>query len=340
MTASSLQQESIRVLHSNKPVKTVSILDTSVCSSNLGDQIIMDSVNKILDGLFENALFIPIQTHDAISKKSHEFLNKSDLIFAGGTNLLSSNMGTIRNFRPWEVTLWDSFFIKDIILMGVGWWQYQKRPDLYTKVLYNRLLSKKYFHSVRDSYTEKQLNSIGITNVINTACPTMWSLTEEHCAKIPQKRSDSVLVTFTEYNQRKNVDVGLIELLKQEYREIYFWTQQPKDYNHMREIAGDDVIYLSPSLKALDQMLSNHQVDYIGTRLHAGIRALQHFRRSLILAVDNRASEISKDTNLPVISRDDFDGIRNWINSDYETKIRIPLDNINRWKAQFLEPMS
>ena len=38
-----------------------------------------------------------------------------------------------------------------------------------------------------------------------------------------------------------------------------------------------------------DALIQDTECDYIGTRLHGGIRALQHGRRSLILSVDNRA---------------------------------------------------
>lgn len=313
-------------------MRTVSILDTSICSSNLGDRIIMDSVQKILDYLLDDALFIHLPTHDVISKESYRSMKKSDLILVGGTNLLSSNMNS---YNQWKVSLWDSLFVKNIILMGVGWWQYQKKPNLYTSLLYNRLLSQNYLHSVRDGYTEKQLKSIGITNVINTACPTMWNLTEEHCSKIPTEKSDSVLVTFTEYNQKQKSDTDLIDLLSKEYKDIYYWTQQPKDYEYMKEICGDRAIYLKPNLKALDEILSSRKVDYVGTRLHAGVRALQHQRRTLILSVDNRATEIAKDTNLPVIERDDINAIASQINSADQTNIKIPVENIKRWKSQF-----
>ncbi len=314
-------------------MKTISILDTSVCSSNLGDQIIMDSVKDFLQNLYGDALFIHMPTHDVISKQSYRFMRNSNLIFVGGTNLLSSNMN---HYNQWKVNLWDSLFIKNIILMGVGWWQYQDKPNFYTSILYKRLLSKQYLHSVRDSYTEQQLKSVGITNVINTSCPTMWGLTEEHCASVPKTKSEFVLVTFTEYNQKKKWDSKLIELLKSKYSQIYFWTQQPKDYEYMQSIYGRQVVYLQPNLKALDEILSKPNFDYIGTRLHAGIRALQYQRRTLILSVDNRADEIAKDTNLPVIRRDDIASVKNWIDSSYETKIKIPQANIKLWKKQFL----
>ncbi len=314
-------------------MKTISVLDTSICSSNLGDQIIMDAITNVIEEIFSNALTIHIQTHDVISKTSYKYMKGSKLKLLGGTNLLSSNMNC---YNQWKVSLWDSIFVKNIILCGVGWWQYQTKPNLYTKILYKNLLDKNYLHSVRDSYTEQKLNYMGITNVINTSCPTMWKLTEEHCHSIPQERADSVLVTFTEYNQNLDFDSKLVSLLEKEYKQIYFWTQQPKDYEYMQAICGDRVIYIQPSLKALDRCLSENKVDYLGTRLHAGVRALQHKKRTLILSVDNRANEIAKDTNLPVISRDNLAAIASWINSKYETKIKIPVDNINQWKNQFL----
>lgn len=314
-------------------MRTISLLDTSVCSSNLGDKIIIDSVENILNNVFDEPLLIHIQTHDVISRTSYSYMKASDFILLGGTNLLSSNMNS---YNQWKVSLWDTLFVKNIILLGVGWWQYQEKPNLYTKLLYKSIFSKKYIHSVRDGYTEQQLKSIGITNVINTSCPTMWKLTEEHCANIPKERSNSVLVTFTEYGQNPDFDSKLINLLKKEYKHIYFWTQQPKDYEYMQSFCGDRAIYLKPNLRVLDHLLSNSKVDYLGTRLHAGIRALQFQKRSLILAVDNRATEIAKDTNLPVVNRDNLESIASWIESNYDTRIELPQDNINKWKNQFL----
>jgi len=313
-------------------MKSISLLDTSVCSSNLGDQIIMDSVTSILEEMFAYALYIHLPTHDVISKSSYKIIQDSDFTFVGGTNLLSSNMNV---YNQWKVTLWDSLFVKDVILMGVGWWQYQKKPNAYTRILFNRLLTKKFLHSARDSYTAEQLKFIGISNVLNTACPTMWSLTPEHCDAIADTKADEVLVTFTEYHQREKLDFELTQLLKQEYAKVYFWTQQPRDYPYMRNFCQDSVEYIKPSLKALDEFLSTHNVDYVGTRLHAGIRSLKHKRRSLILAVDNRAAEISKDTGLDVIPRGEVEAIKNWINSPQKTKIKLPQENIDKWKSQF-----
>ncbi|MBF2057302.1 MAG: polysaccharide pyruvyl transferase family protein [Cyanobacterium sp. T60_A2020_053] len=313
-------------------MKKLVVLDTAVSSSNLGDQIIMDAVYGYLKQIFSGDFFVNIPTHDVISRTSYYYLRESDYAIVGGTNLLSANMNS---YNQWKIGLYDSFFLNDIILMGVGWWQYQGLPNAYTKYLYHSVLNHQYAHSVRDEYTKKQLNAIGFNNVINTGCPTMWKLTEAHCQQITRHRSDSVLLTFTQYKQDESLDRQVVDILSERYDKIYYWIQQPNDYDYMKGFNCEKVIYVEPSLQALDRVLADVNLDYIGTRLHAGIRALQNKKRSLILAVDNRALEISKDTNLPVISRDDWDGIKSWIDSEYVTEVKLPWHNIEQWQQQF-----
>ena len=92
-----------------------------------------------------------------------------------------------------------------------------------------------------------------------------------------------------------------------------------------------------PTLEAYNGLLKNQDLDYIGTRLHGGIHALNNERRSLIIAVDNRAKEISKDTKLPVIGREEVrENLESMINGKWQTEIVLPSDNIERWKAQFI----
>jgi polysaccharide pyruvyl transferase WcaK-like protein len=316
-------------------MKIISLFDTSVGSDNLGDYIIMDAVRKVIKELFRNDVYIyNFPTHDIIFRYSWKIIANSDFKFVGGTNLLSSQ-GCIKYKSQWKIGFLDSYYINDVILLGVGWNSYQKNPNIYRKWLYNRILSKNYLHAVRDSYTEKKLKSIGIKNVLNTGCPTMWKLNREHCELIPKVKSTNVLLTYTVYNQNFEYDKKLFNILKHNYKVIYFIPANPKDVEYARKICGDDIKYLNPDLNELDDFLSSNEVDYIGTRLHIGIRALQHKKRTLIIAIDNRAKEISKDTNLPVIDRFDVEGIENWINSYYETNINIPIDAITKWKSQF-----
>lgn len=313
----------------------ITIMDTSICSANVGDYIIMDSVRHELNELFVMHQKITVPTQEKIHYTSYQRIKEAEYAFVGGTNLLSSNMN---KYNQWKINLKDTLFLKDVILMGVGWWQYQEKPNIYTKYLLNKVLNRTVMHSVRDSYTEKQLKSIGISNVINTACPTMWTLTEEHCNLIPSKKADAVVFTLTDYNVNRELDQALIDILIKNYETVYFWVQGSGDYEYLNSL--DKVEYIkiiAPNLTSYDEILtSNQELDYVGTRLHAGIRALQKKRRSLIVAIDNRAIEKSKDVNLPILNREDIKvKLELLINSELHTEIKIPLDNIKFWKEQF-----
>ena len=314
-------------------IKQVSILNTSISSNNLGDYIIMDSVKKELNDIMPDSFFVELQTHDKLGKVSYKNLKKSNLSIVGRTNLLSSNMNS---YNQWKIGLIDSIFLKDVILMGVGWWQYQKDPNLYTKTLLRRVLSKKFFHAVRDNYTKRKLESIRISNVINTGCPTMWNLTPDHCKKIPKIKSNNVVCTFTDYNTCLEKDRKLIRVLKKCYDKIYVWIQGSQDYEYIKRISEKDVLVIPPNLEAFNQLLKSHiSLDYVGTRLHAGIRAMQFFKRVIIIGIDNRSIEIGKDFNLKVIERDNIKQLENEINSNFETKLHLPLDDIEKWRNQF-----
>jgi polysaccharide pyruvyl transferase WcaK-like protein len=221
--------------------------------------------------------------------------------------------------------------------MGVGWWQYQNKPNSYTESLYKAVLSNKYMHSVRDSYTKKMLASIGINNVINTTCPTLWQLSKEHCATIPTSKAKSVITTLTFYKRNVELDFKLLDILLRNYENVHLWIQGIEDLDYLKEILPDyeRVKLVAPTMEAYNNLLDQDDVEYLGTRLHAGVRAIQKGKRALIVAVDNRAIEISKDTNLNVIDRNDVELVNDFINNEYVTDINLPIDNINAWKAQF-----
>jgi polysaccharide pyruvyl transferase WcaK-like protein len=315
-------------------IKKITILDTSICTENIGDKIIMESCDNQIKGMFQENFYVNIPTHDVIGKASYYHLKTSDFKFICGTNLLSSKMN---KYNQWKINLYDAFKVDDVILMGVGWWQYQNKPNIYTKYLLKNILSGNYIHSVRDSYTEKQLKSIGIKNVINTSCPTMWNLTPEFCKNIPTKKSKDVVCTLTDYNKNEKKDKELLNILISNYDKVYFWIQAYDDYKYLIDLGLESKVhFLNPTLKALDEILKKGNIDYVGTRLHAGIRALNNKVRSIIIGIDNRAKEKSKDFNLKVFSReDDLKELSNMINSEFETQVKIPIDNIKKWKSQF-----
>jgi len=296
----------------------------------------MDAVNKIANELFEDDFIFRLQYAEKFGRQSLGYVRKSDFTFFGGTNSLSSQMN---KYSQMGFRLSDLLFIKNkLTLLGVGWWQYQAKPNLYTRFFLKNLLSRNILHSVRDSYTKQMLGGIGVSNVVNTSCPTTWNLTVKHCEQIPLTKSENVLITLTDYNQLKQLDEKFLELIFSNYKKVFYWIQGSGDLKYINSFTNIDrnrLCVIPPKLHLYDEILKNEDVDYIGTRLHAGIRAIQHKKRSLILAIDNRAKEISKDINLNIADRDDFSAISSFISNSYETKLNIPFNDIEKWKGQF-----
>ena len=321
------------MVHRSALGSLVGLIDPAIDNDiNLGDHIISEAVRHTLTTRcgFRNIVRVP--SIWKLRRIHYHSLKECNLIFVGGTNLLSSNMNV---YNQWKINLLDTLFLGKVILLGVGWWQYQPRPNLYSRFLLRRVLHKYKYHSVRDTYTQMQLRSMGVHNVWNTCCPTTWGITTEHQNGISSHRSSDVVFTLTCYNVKPDQDRQVLKLLSQNYRNVYFWPQGNEDREYAESLCSN-LIHIPRSVAAFDQFLDEHDdVDYIGTRLHAGIRAIQKGKRSLILMFDNRAEEISRDINLQVVERSDPTAIERWINSDSTTDIRLPLQEINTWVQQF-----
>lgn len=315
-------------------MKHILMIDPAVSAVNIGDEIISESIRKQISFLLKDSFITNISSHLPLSWNYKYAIGDCDYKFVCGSNLL---MGKLNGrFKQWHIGYQDIKFLRNSIIIGAGWWQYNNEPNLYTKVLYRNILSKDYIHSVRDDYTVKMLNKVGIHNVINTGCATMWDLTPEHCAEISDKKSDTVVFTLTDYKKNVEKDKELIKILCNNYSKIYFWPQGVGDYSYFNSLnPSDDIMVIPPNLKAYDSVLENESIDYVGTRLHGGIRALQKKRRTIIIAVDNRANEKKKDFNLVCVDRNNLDDLSNLIVGGWKTDIHIPLDNIALWKAQF-----
>lgn len=318
----------------NASVGTLALLDTAAASTNLGDHIIMEAVRREIVALFSDCMIFAITSHDWMGPHSRGLARSSDWAIAGGTSLLSSHMW----YRAsWKVSPIDALAGLNVVLLGAGWHQYQSAPDPYSKWLLKRVLSADRLHSVRDGYTLKMLTSMGITNVVNTGCPTLWHLTPDHCARIPRRKASAVIATVNSYRglQHPEADRRLLALLRSNYDKVYLWIQTSTDYAYARSL-HDDLVYISPSVAALDAVLvSDADVDYVGNRLHAGIRALQRGRRSIIVAIDNRAREMGSDFGLPTIGRTEFERLERMIADPLDVAIRTPQAEIDRWKSQF-----
>ncbi len=319
-------------INDDKPYKDIGILNPAIGTSNLGDLIIYESVYNNLRKIYPKDLVtnFPTQIHTSFDAMS--LMRERDLLFISGTNLLSSNLETK---LQWKIHRGHKKFLKNkVVLFGCGWWQYQDEINSYTKDIYETVFNKEVLHSARDQYTVDKLKNIGIENVVNTTCPTLWNITPEKCKLIPKVKGEEVVTTLTFYHKNAVLDYRMLEILSKNYKKVHLWIQGMNDVHYYNEINSGfkNIELLPPTMEAFDKILLNTNIDYVGTRLHAGVRALQNNVRTLILAVDNRALEIGKDVNLNVIKRENVEDSLEFINNDYQTDIKLPLENIERWK--------
>lgn len=309
----------------------------ALCSVNLGDHIIVDSILKQMDFLFADNYCVDVSSHQPVSFMfTHRVLVGKEMSFVLGSNLLQGRLNSV--YRQWKIHLFNAKLLGPTVLIGVGWRQYNEPPNLYTRSVYRKILSHTYMHSVRDSYTESMMRKMGFDNVINTGCATMWFLTPDFCEKIPTQKGRDVVFTITDYLKDYEKDKKMISILLNNYENVYAWMQGMDDYKYYKELVEDEkrIKLVQPTLEAYDKFLNeNESVDYVGTRLHGGIRALQHKKRTVILGIDNRATEKKKDFNLPVMDRSEIHNLTDIINTPFITDIKIPLENINKWKEQF-----
>ena len=62
---------------------------------------------------------------------------------------------------------------------------------------------------------------------------------------------------------------------------------------------------------------------------------LQHEKRTIILGIDNRAIELNKDYNIPVIEQKNLSDLHNLINDTWGTEIKLPTEAIKKFLGQF-----
>jgi len=317
-------------------MKKIFLFEPSIASNNVGDQIIVDSIKREMNFFLKDSFYVEFPTHSPISNRYMYFLGKPDMKIICGSNIIVGKLNTLLHLKQWMLSIHTIYNLKNSIFIGVGSQQYNQKINLFTRIAYKYLFKKDFLHSVRDSYTNTKLKNIGITNVINTGCPTMWCLTKSHCLKVPTVKSKRVVFTLTDYKKNIERDNYMISVLNNEYDEVHFWPQGYGDFSYFSSLEGiDNVTLVPPHVLDFDQLLDEGDIDFIGTRLHGGIRALQKLKRTLIIGVDNRANELNKDFNLPVLDQSEIKNLSRIINQEIITDIKLPLDNINMFLAQF-----
>ena len=322
-------------------MENILLLDTSFASFNKGDDIIMECTRKELYPLLERNYEISLPTHVSpfhwyqVWRNSNAYRAYANcrLKFIGGSNVLVPDLLT--HFPQWNINIANYQPLKGTVLVGVGAGAgAENGSNWYTRYIYQHMLNREYFHSVRDERSKQYMEYLGL-KAINTGCVTMWMLTPEHCAQIPSHKSDKVVFTITAgfFDAR---DQKILDILLENYSEVYFWPQGIDDYEYFLKLSKSERVHvLRASKEAYDKFLSENDTDYVGTRLHGGVYAMRHKRRAIIIAIDERARAINESNHLNCIEKNEISKLEQMICSEFNTNIIMPFDEIARWKSQF-----
>ncbi len=320
--------------------------DTAIGTSNLGDEIILRSLEDELEFLFERCFVMKWGTHTKnlpfiryiFESQKIQFAYDADYKIIMGTNLLSRNL--IRTQPQWVIGGMDTWLYQDSILAGVGTTYKKGKVSKYSEKIYKKILRRDFYHSVRDEESKEMLESMGFM-AINTGCPTLWRLTKEFCEQIPVNKSDRVVFSLSGYMEQRdpNYDRKLLEILERNYNKLYFWCQTSWDENYLDSFKDMDFISDIPrvySLKQYGDLLKEGNIDYVGTRLHGGIFALQNKVRTIVISIDHRARGFNETNNLTICERKDIsDKLEDMINGEVVANIKLREKEILRWKEQF-----
>lgn len=265
--------------------------------------------------------------------KAYALSDLANYKFVAGTNCLTDDL---KKHPQWVINKFNKKLYKDCILVGVGRISDYEMPTNYSQKIYKDILSKNFKHSVRDEGTKMVLERMGL-KAINTGCPTLWGFTPEKCAKIPKKKAKNAIISVSGYNEQRNEekDQQMIDIVNKNYDTVYAWIQTAVDEDYLMHFKGVKNIKCIYSLNKFKETILLDNVDYIGTRLHGGIFAMQNECRSIIISIDERARGFHQTNNIPILERDKMDELENLINSEFETKIKINQEEINEFIKQF-----
>ena len=328
-------------------LKKAVLFDPSQGTSNIGDQIIRRAIDRELNDLLAGHFVVRYGTHSPLATLGSYLRGSRNQIISNcksaslklicGTNILKENLFHLNN--DWVVGPISSKLYEGSILVGAGLsGNGETHVNAYTRRIYDRVLSHEHIHSVRDEKAADFLRRLGF-EAINTGCPTTWEFARNKQQNMDWTKSrDSVVFTLTDYAQDPIHDAKLIDLLLENYKHVYFWPQGVGDSDYLSTLthSSSAVVHLAPTLDAYMNFLTGTDCDYIGTRLHGGVLAQEFEKRTIILAVDNRARDMSKTAPIVSFERTQSAEIVDAMSSWPTPTNDIGESPIHRWKRQLL----
>lgn len=304
---------------------------------NLGDSIIVESVRREVAAIAPDARIWPIALHQPLANKQRRRLESVDVALVAGSNMINlrAHRWLLRRENRWAIYRRDLSSLRGrVVLAGVGLDRAAPRSNRFGRQTYDMVLNPRASHAVRDSATRDHLLSHCRHDVLNTSCPTLWQLGPDHLERVERGKATDAVTTLTDYRPDAVRDRQLLETLLHCYRRVYLWPQGWKDTEYLHSLDVQGIRLVQPSLAAFDALLESDTIlDYVGTRLHGGIRALQKGRRVLVVGVDHRAGAIAADTGLPVLERAAVSELAERCEEPRTMALHLPRQAIQGWRA-------
>ncbi len=311
----------------------IHLIDTSIASDNVGDEIIVAAARRALAPLLSKVYVTTSAGHDGLGLSGRRLAARADLVLMLGTNALSARFRLGSDYM-WRMTWRDLPALRGkVVLLGVGGNRDFDQVDWRQKRLLQHILSPTHTHSVRDALAQRIVEASG-RRAAMTSCPTLWGLGD---AELPEQPAPRVCLTLTKH-RADPTDAALLAGLREVYTEVAFWPQQPRDLDYLRTLPGHEGVRVLPAnLAAYDAHLAAAPVDVVGTRLHGTIRGLHYGRRSIAVIVDHRAREIAASSGLPVIRRDEIaaGALVARLRAPLRTRLSLPRPEIDAFLNQF-----
>lgn len=307
----------------------IHLLDTAISSDNIGDEIIVDHLTDQLYRYFPDAYFTSSSSHDGLGVFGRKLAHAADLVFLLGTNALHPEYRWFGG-GLWPLKSADIAVLENkVVLFGVGAIKDFETVQPRQRRLLQRVLKTDAVHFVRDDTALKLVKQCGL-QVKNGSCPTLWSLNKP--LSFPTRNIDRAVFSLTYYRAQSS-DADFVAMMQERYSDLHFWAQQIEDIEYLQQFPGTrDIPIVAPNLRAYDAILQAEDCDVIGSRLHGGIRALHHGRRSVVIAVDNRARDIGRETSLPVIAQAD---VVSKLDDMLSAEIRVDMSSLTNMRDAF-----
>lgn len=309
------------------------VFDPSIGSFNKGDEIISEAVMEHVSSTLPDWDLVRLSIHQPLGRIHRNILKAAKVKIVGGSNVASATMHPYLKQNRWNLKLHDFGSVDEFLYMGAGWAGHEAKSNFLGEKFVKGFSAKApAMHSFRDSLTCEKAKKFGIKNGINTGCPTTWTISSDNVFQ-PKGRGKLAVTTLTDNTKNTELDKALLSELKKNYETVYIWFQGLLDEDYFNSLGVKGVHPLRCSLKGYTDFLADNadNLEYVGTRLHGGIRALQNNVRTIILAVDHRAIDMAKDFNLPVCPLNTVENFSS-IFEGVKRKVTIPVTNVETWK--------